>query len=371
MLVPATVASSQRCGEAVNLPELQAILGGDDERLVAWDQLYRACAIGGEALRTTLRELEGNAARPAGVRAEAAACLARLGEDSALAPVIRGLETTRLPTLYIAALARANTRASTAALINYMSDKQDDPSRIVDFGDASEDPIYDGLRALERQFPDGPTSQPVRQPLASVIREWQTWLASDAAHGRAPRIESRVANNPYDRCLARLAEWGFPDALLGLNARDTSGSLANLFRELAHTDLESFEQPYLPGEEARTILAQRGDEREFRRIVATLRTSQYIGALAALEYIGGLNSVGAVIASLDLNGFMPGMTGAQRDEEGRRYRAYAFGTLSKMVKHPPVPETADANSENVARWQTWWAAGPAESVLAPPRRPVP
>jgi hypothetical protein len=363
---PAATGLPQRCVEPPNLGALTARIdqvaqAQREHRGTSFDQdvVYRVCAIAGAELRPVLRRVAALGDAQGGVRA-AAICLARLGDTAALAFLKNELDTTRNATAAAENLIRVGTRRTTGLVIDYMERKQNDPSRMIDLGDAGIDPVFNALTFLTRQVPNGPASSTRYEPLATSIRRWRDWWAADSANGGVLAIEPRVPNDPTAQCLARKAEWGFSQALFDLSIRDTARALTGLFRDLAEQD------PRL-STVARTVLVERGDPQEFARLVAALHTSQYKDALYRLQYIGDLRSVGALVGALDdfvLDRVTPEIVALER----RRFWSATFVVLSSMVNEPPVAATAPPTQENVDRWREWWAKGQTADALKAKRR---
>jgi hypothetical protein len=369
LVLPTAAGLSQRCAEHPDLPalteQISRVFQAESEyRSTSFDQdiVYRACAVAGDDLRPALQRITDAWKSRGGVPAAARVCLARLGDTASFSSLRRELDTVRYANAALEHLIQVGTRSSTSVVLDFMERKQADTSRIIYTTDAADDPIIFALNHLAREIPSGPQFSYGRDPLPAIIRRWRDWWASDPANGQVLEIEKQVPNDPYMRCLARKAEWGFSGAVVDLSIRDTAHALTGLFRELADKD------PRLSST-ARTILAERGDEAEFERIAAALSTSQYSDAMASLEDIGTLRSVGALVRALDLDGFYLDMKGTKLyDLEARRYWSRAFGVLARMVNVPPVSATAPPNKENVARWKAWWANGPTPDALVPPRR---
>jgi hypothetical protein len=368
LAIPAAIALSQRCAEP---PDLAALTGRIDQVAQAEREhqgsydvqgvVFRGCAVAGQELRPALERILAGGNSRGGVGAAARVCLARLGDTAAFASLKSDLDTAGYADAAIQNLLRVGTRMSTAVVIDYMERKQNDPSRIIDLGDSGVDPVFNALTYLSRQIPRGPARPLGFEPLATSIRRWRDWWASDSANGGILAIEARVPNDPVMRCLARKAEWGFSQALGDLSIRDTAKALTGLIREMA-------DDPRLSAD-ARTILAERGDELEFARLVAALGTTQYPDALYRLEYIGDLRSVGAIVRALELGGFRSQrLTPEIFRDEARRFWSAAFYVLASMVKDPPVTAAAHPTRENADRWRDWWLKGQTVDALKPPRR---
>jgi hypothetical protein len=349
----------------------QADEAGRDQSgaLVHPDFVYRACALAGHEMSSGLQRIVRSGQSRGGLVAAARVCLARLGDSAAFASLSRDLDTARYAGAAIENMVRVGTRTSTALVIGYMERMEHDPSRVIDMGDTGEDQVFHAVTYLGRQIANAPASSPGFESVAVMIRRWRDWWASDSANGGILAIETRVPNDPVMRCLARKAEWGFYQALFDLSIRDTAKALTGLFRELANHD------PGLGAATARTILAERGDEQEFARLVAAMGTLQYHDALDRLKYIGDLRSVGALVGALEIAGSRSArltpktLYDEQREQlEQRRLRSDVFHTLASMVNDPPIAATAPPTNENVARWRDWWAKGQSLDALKPPWR---
>jgi hypothetical protein len=334
------------------------------------EQVYRACAIQGNELRPALRKAVRAKSGVGSPAWAAQVCLAKLDDDTAIAQLRDELKE-RFNEAAISKLARAGTTRSIALLMDYVVQHQNDRSIVVDLGDAGYDPIYHIFLDVARFVPDAP--DPYGIDSLRFPRLWSEWWRQhQGGEPFRPRLEDEFPSDPLKRCLARKAEWGFPQAILDLDEIDNDSVPTHFFRVVAGAEAKPVASINTVAGIAQVVLAKRGDQHEVEKIQAELNTSQYNEAIGKLQIIGGLSSVGMLVKSMDLTNFLAANRSRLSPEsflsEGRRYLTAVLTALDQMVKQLPVPPPAVPTHDDVERWMKWWASGPTADALVPGRR---
>jgi len=356
--------------------------------------------------------------------------LAKLGDQHAYAKM-REAWKNETPFPYLESLglyAQVGDDWALFTLVEYLIEHVDDQRLHTDLGPS--DGPYDGRRwlleeiqdiAFVRRIPDLPAAD--YSPAG--IAQWKAWLAKYKGQKFARPVSEGVSD-PYLQCLARRAEWGFPDAILEI-ARSNGKSAAsvlrkfpvplpgqplgarNVFPEILRYEYSGISDRFREMQgNLETGLAQLGDKQMLDQIGTELtdfpynRDSAPIEAVRKLKFIGGKRAMEVLIGAL---GNLKGMeregeknfeqciepsiySGLHRTPEQDAYirkacdhdryfvpvrntNALLMTTLAEMVKNPPVPSDAPITPENFQKWKDWWARNKDQAVFVPQPPPQP
>ena len=349
--------------------------------------------------------------------------LARLGDENTYDEMKAKLKKES-PSPYLGSLplfAEVGDDWAVFTLVEYLIQHANDSALYTPYGPS--DGPYDGRDNLLidiqnmgrlRYIPDLPAAD--YSPAGIVL--WKAWLEKHKGQHFSPRVSDGISD-PYLQCLARKAEWGFPDAML---------DIANFGGQSARVVLSQFPTPP-PGQpmgvrdfsaevgrqeggvgdpyrraqgNLETGLALLGDEKMLAQIASELEGYPYhwdyapLEALRKLKYISGKPAVGVLVDALgNLKGieqeaqknldqctkpFASQHPTPERQEYIRRlcdhdrYFSYVTNTnalilkvLSQMVQNPPLPENASATAENFETWKDWWAKNKDQAVFVSQR----
>jgi hypothetical protein len=309
------------------------------------------------------------------------------------------------------------------ALVEYLIQHANDPALQTEFGPA--DGPYDGrdglLEAIRdiarlRRIPDLPNAD---YSPAGIV-QWCDWLTKHRGKALSPAV-SKTVSDPYLQCLARMVEWGAPDAMLDIAEFDGDSAVSVLRKFPTPKPGEPFgardlfpeilrEEAGIPGtyREAQgnlqVGLAMRGDQAMLLQIASELQEFPYdwegvpFEAVSKLRFIGGKPAVDILVSSLGhLNGLKKeaDQAFAQCTEPVRRrgaapeqreytlkacknsviyshidqLNALALQTLAQMIKNPPLPSDAPPSEVNFQKWRAWWHANQDHAQIAPQWRP--
>jgi HEAT repeat protein len=349
-------SSAQTCNE--NLLDLQKTLTTtSDSKFV-----LRAAAVGGSNFIPILHTLSKPSQSPSTVPGAAQVALARLGDQDAFNQLRTEIEKN--PDKAIAKLTIIRTEASLSILMQYLIEHKNDPKRIEDMGDVANDPLWPAIQGMINMLEDPPYSR--ASTLPSQLDGWQRWWEQT----KPPHITpiSQGLADPTSVCLARLSEWGYADAVYELYLHMGKNSIPVLKR-LAHLGDKAFPTSSVKTVRgaAQTLLAREGDQEQFEKIVKELDTTNYLDAVGKLQYIGGPASFEALMHSLTLQTFLPNVARdtnrSYLDTESKRLREAVMTALSNLVAKPPLPPQAPPTSENIEKWNAWWAANKGKNVF--------
>jgi hypothetical protein len=149
------------------------------------DQVYRACAINGHALRPSLRNIARPRSAVTSPAGAAQVCLAKLGDDTALAQLRDELEG-RVNEAAIVKLARARTMRSVTLLVDYALRHQGDSSRIIDMGDVGDANPNVLLASMGIRLGDPVVIARASALFKAKTDELEALYAADAAHRATP-----------------------------------------------------------------------------------------------------------------------------------------------------------------------------------------
>jgi hypothetical protein len=259
-------------------------------------------------------------------------------------------------------LSMVRSEDSLSILMQYLNDHRNDATRIENLGDVTVDPLWDLVRGMIGMLENPPYSRGYTSP--EQLDGWQRWWKET----KPPHITpiSDGLTDSITVCYAKLAEWGYVDAVYQLHLRMGTQSIP-LLRRLARLGDKAF--PVLGHQTVRgaaqTLLAREGDQEEFARIVKELDGPEYPDAIVKLQYIGGTGAFYALLGSLTLQAFMSHSDRDRRyiDAEGKKLRVAVMAALSNMVTNPPLPPEAPPTPENIQKWTTWWEANRVKNVL--------
>jgi hypothetical protein len=259
-------------------------------------------------------------------------------------------------------LSMVRSEDSLSILMQYLNDHRNDANRIEDLGDVTVDPLWDLVRGMIRMLEDPPYLRGYTSP--EQLDGWQRWWKET----KPPHITpiSDGLTDSVSVCYAKLAEWGYVDAVYQLYLHMGTQSIP-VIRRLARLGDKAF--PVLGHQTVRgaaqTLLARQGNQEELARIMKELDGPEYPDAIVKLQYIGGNVAFNALLGSLTLQTFMSHSDRDRRyiDAEGKKLRVAVMAALSNMVTNPPLPPEAAPTPENTQKWATWWEANKAKNVL--------
>lgn len=326
--------------------------------------IFRAGAVGGEALVPILRTLSRPGEPSVSTPGAAQVALARLGDKHSLDELEK--ETRGKPTEVVQAIAKLSkvrSEASATILMLYVIRNRRNSKRAVELGDVGEDPILGALAGLIGMLTDPPYATPLYDQ--SRLDVWEKWWSSKTRQ----KITSIAEGLPDERsrCLARLAEDGFADAVRELYLHAGQSSVPAL-ETLINLGNGGMSPPIsMAGNIARAILTKAGDQLQFERIVRDLDgLASYPGAIETLRYVANKQSFEALLHSLNLTNFPKNRYYAPDNTlrpVGEKLQKEVMAALSQMVVDPPLAADAPVTDANIQTWQEWWQANQHKDVL--------
>ncbi len=259
-------------------------------------------------------------------------------------------------------LGEVRSDASVSMLMRYVVRYRRDPKSAVGYG-VGENPLIQALAVLIDMVSDSPYSDTISDPVH--LDGWEQWWKTTKPPFITPIYEGMP--DAQSRCLARLAESGFPDSVRDLYLHLGQGSVSAL-QTLAHLGGVESGTPSFGSvsSEARLILAKAGDQEQFEKIAEQLDDLGYNRAIAKLRYIANDKSFEALLRSLSLGNF-PKYRYYAPDKTihyvGEKLQKSVMAALSQMVANPPLPPDAPATEANITAWNSWWKANKGKHVL--------
>lgn len=327
--------------------------------------LLRAAASGGDKLIPALRKLSKPNDPFFTIPGAAQVALARLGDVQSLDELqveIQGKQAMRVVQA-VEKLARVRSYSSGDILMRYVAANESNPHRVINSGDVTQDPIIEAMNALIGMAEDPPFTFPFIDKMH--LEAWKNWWKTDGSRAIVPI----VAELPDDksRCLGRLADSGFPDAVRDLYLYLGSRSMPAL-RHLAKLSNESkVASPFQSvSGVAQLTLAKAGDDEQFDNVAKGLDDLDYEAAITKMKYIATPQAFEALLHSLTLTRF-PKYRYYAADKSlhfvGEKLQVAVMAALSQMVVHPPLPPDAPPTETNIAAWTSWWVKNRDQHVL--------
>jgi hypothetical protein len=326
--------------------------------------VLRAAAVGGSAFIPVLRTLSSPGEPNSTVPGAAQVALARLHDQQSfkeLEEEINGKPGSAI--LAIGKLEGIRSDAAVSILMDYVIRNKQNPKRGLDHGDVVEDPMLKALAGLIGMLSAPPYSQPFTDK--AHLDGWEKWWKATRLPLLTPLYEGMP--DEQSRCLARLTEWGFPDAVVALYLHSGQGSVAALQTLARLGGGGPANSPFLfVSKAAQVTLAKAGDEEQFSEVVKELDDLGYEDAITKLRYIANGQAFDALLRSLNLVAF-PKYRYYAEDKTlhytGEQLQKSVMAALSEMVVNPPLPADAPANDANIKAWNSWWEANKARDVL--------
>ena len=410
--VCAAPALAQTC-EDQNPPHAVALLQGLQSYCENYDvpysfDLYGLAAVAGDEAIPALRKIAAwPTDTPTGNYCErwvqsARIALAKLGDKNYRDALDEAMRDPKVRFFPLSDLAIVGDDRALRTLIEYLVAHANDPAMYNDFGDYGSDTRDWLLQEIDtirhrRRVP----GLPVANYSPAGIAQWKDYLERHKDQQLTFPVYPNVSD-PYLKCLARKVEWGFPDAILAIAAfgGEQAPAILRQFPRPSAGDPMGFASAFgtllergglwatVQGN-TQVALAQMGDGEMFEQIISELSEKNAYEAVRKLEFIGGKQSVDALIHSLDVpdparklqnleareRTYLPiwkassiGVQGEIEQEtctpfSSHPYQACVMGVLALMVKDPPLPANAKMNQENIQIWKDWWTKNKDQAIF--------
>ena len=365
LLIAALTAAAQQCPRGpIDIPALtEQIYEAKDPNVI-----FRAAAIGGQALIPALRQIARPGKSAETVAGAAQVSLAKLGDAHAMAELDDELNGRGDPPKYgyfpsvVDKLLLAGNERAIAILMNYLAANRDRALMVYSVTDA---PEYDERREMIIALADIVENAPLKGngSYKGNIEDWVNWYARDKVKP-VPLSISADFQDPYMQCLGRKVEWGFSMAIVDL-AGTGDQRVVPIVNKIAgmgypYTGYVGSKAPYiwLRHDYVELGLAELGDAKQFEFLAHHVSPYAYAPGMVKLQIVGGKKAVQALIDSA--SSINPPALGA--------YTGPLLSTLAKMVENPPLPADAAPTPENIQKWKDWWAQNKdtARFVKMPP-----
>ena len=351
LLIAALPAFAQQCPRGpIDVPALtEQIYEAKDPNVV-----FRAAAIGGQALIPALRQIAKPGKSAETVASAAQVSLAKLGDSHTMAELDDELNGRGDPPKYgyfpsvVDKLLLVGNERAIAILMNYLAANRDRALMVYSVSDA---PEYDERREMIIALADIVVNAPLKGngKYKGNIEDWVDWHTRDKVKP-VPLSISGDFQDPYMQCLGRKAEWGFSMAILDL-AGTGDQRVVPIVKKIAgmgypYTGYVGSKAPYiwLRHDYVEIALAELGDAKNFDIVARQVSPYAYETGILKLQIVGGRKSVQALIDSI-----------SHVDASTAAYAKPLLSTLSKMVENPPLPPDATPSVENLQKWKDWWA----------------
>lgn len=341
-------------------------------RLCSPELLYKSAAVLEDRALPELRAAQADSQVCVEIRRATRAALAKLGDATARSAIVNDLRTEKLNAAAIRDLGLIGDDRALEALMTYMVERASDRSRIVSFGDYDYDPMSE-ISAVMREVAGRRLLKGKASEREAGRWDWKEWWDKNRGGIVSVPVYQSVTD-PYLRCLARKADWGFPNALLEMASQRGKAAEETLRRFPRFSSRQALGT--MDGN-LEAALAKLGDQAAFSEITAELREARgsFRSAVLKLEYIGNQEAVGALVAALgvptrNLTEAKAALSRPTDDRNERfliedRYRVeqqidrenqiYVLQTLAHMVENPPLPADGPPTPESFQKWQDWWA----------------
>jgi hypothetical protein len=365
VLIAAITAAAQQCPRGpIDIPALtEQIYEAKDPNVI-----FRAAAIGGQALIPALRQLAKPYKTAETVAGAAQVSLAKLGDPQAMSELDDELNGRGDPPKYgyfpsvVDKLFLAGNERAIAILMNYLAANRDRPLMVYSVTDAPEyDERYEMIKALGDIVVNAPLKG--NGQYKGTLENWVDWWTRDKAKPITLSVSSNF-QDPYMQCLGRKVEWGFSMAILDL-AGTGDPRVVSIVKKIAgmgypYTGYVGSKAPYiwLRHDYVELALAELGDAKSFDIVAHHVSPYAYAPGIVQLQIIGARRAMEALINSMS-------------SINPPAYAAYTkplLSTLAKMVENPPLPPDATPSVENLQTWKGWWAQNKdtARFVKMPP-----
>ena len=366
LLIATLTAAAQQCPRGpIDIPQLteQIELAKDP------NVIFRAAAIGGQALIPALRQIAKPGKSAETVAGAAQVSLAKLGDPHAMAELDDELNGRGDPPKYgyfpsvVDKLLLVGNERAVAILMNYLAANRDRPLMVYSVSDA---PAYDERYEMIGALGDIVVNAPLKgngQYNNGTLEDWILWWTRDKAKP-IPLLVSGEFQDPYMQCLGRKVEWGFSMAILDL-AGTGDQRVVPIVKKIAamgypYKGYVGSKAPYiwLRHDYVELALAELGDAKQFDIVARHVSPYAYAPGIVKLQIIGGRRAMEVLINSMS-------------SINPPAYAAYTkplLSTLPKMVENPPLSADAAATPENIQRWKDWWTKNKdtARFVKMPP-----
>jgi hypothetical protein len=367
VLIAALTAPAQQCSRGpIDIPALsEQIYEAKDPNVV-----FRAAAIGGQALIPALRQITKPGKSAETVVGAAQVSLAKLGDPHAMAELDEDLHVganadysryVRFDAAIYKLLLVGNERA-VSILMDFLVANRDRPLMVYSVADA---PAYDERYEMIKALGDIVVNAPLKGngEYNGTLQDWIDWYARDKAKPILLSVSGGF-QDPYMQCLGRKVEWGFSMAILDLAGTGDQRVLPIVKRIAAmgypYTGYVGSKAPYiwLRHDYVELALAELGDAKNFDIVARQVSPYAYETGILKLQIVGGRKSVQVLINSMS-------------SINSPAYAAYTkplLSTVSRMVENPPLPPDATPSVENLQKWKDWWATkkDTARFVKMPP-----
>jgi len=354
LLIAAFPAAAQQCPRGpIDIPSLtEQIYEAKDPNVV-----FRAAAIGGQALIPALRQIAKPGKSAETVAGAAQVSLAKLGDPHAMAELdedlhVNGNADYARYVRFDAAIDKlllVGNEWAISILMDFLVANRDRPLMIYSVTDAPEyDERYEMIKALGDIVVNAPLKG--NGQYKGTLEDWVDWWTRDKAKPITLSVSSNF-QDPYMQCLGRKVEWGFSMAILDL-AGTGDPDVGPIVKTIAgmgypYTGYVGSKAPYiwLRHDYVELALAELGDAKQFEFLARHVSPYAYAPGMVQLQIVGGKKAVQALIDSA--SSINPPAYGA--------YTGPLLSTLAKMVEKPPLPADAAPTPENIQKWKDWWA----------------
>jgi hypothetical protein len=367
LLVAAFPAAAQQCPRGpIDIPALtEQIYEAKGPNVV-----FRAAAIGGQALIPALRQIAKpgkSAETPTGA---AQVSLAKLGDAHAMSELDEDLHLNANPDYSryarfdaaIDKLLLVGNEKAISILMDFLVANRDRPLMVYSLSDA---PAYDQRYEMIKALGDIVVNAPLKGngQYNGTLEDWILWWTRDKVKP-APLSISGDFQDPYMQCLGRKVEWGFSMGILDL-AGTGDPRVVPIVKKIAgmgypYTGYVGSKAPYiwLRHDYVELAMAELGDAKNFDIVARQVSPYAYEPGIVKLQIIGGKRATEVLINSM--SSINPPAYGA--------YTGPLLSTLAKMVENPPLPADAAPTPENIQKWKDWWAQNKdtARFVKMPP-----
>ena len=359
-------AYAQKCGDVFTDDDI--IKYFDRNICLSVSEIYRMPAIVGERAIPGLRKLieSGRCGRYEMMNAYTA--LARLGVQEAFNELEKMVHEPMRNNSAFYGLAFVRNNQAISILMTYFSKYRSDPSmKNLDNNHSFYDHLFTitrGIRSITFAWNVPAVDMPVYQGnmMANPTRdEWEAWWNKQKDIPFSPPDFSDISD-PQLRCLARMAEWGLPEAVIAMTEE-----LPGKEKEVASI-LKTFQRVLTRfGNMSGTIdvaLLRLGDRSILTELTNDLGEKPVHvrdQALEKLQIANTKESIEALLNALEIEIDV-------REFELNRFRGEILNALSQMVVDPPLETGSLPTLENFQKWKQWWSDNKDTAILK--REPI-
>ena len=189
------------------------------------------------------------------------------------------------------------------------------------------------------------------------LDEWNAWWNKyKDIHLKWPDFSN--VSDPQLRCLARMAEWGWPEAVMQMT--ELPGKEKDVASILKTFQRASQRQFGTMSGTIEAVLFRLGDEAALEELTRNLSVKESYARERAIEKIRIANTKAGIEALL---GAFDAKDAEIPKSELDKFRERILNALSQMVENPPLGMGAAPTPENYLKWKEWWANKKDTAIL--------